>query len=90
MAQPEPGAPAAHSLALKLFTLVELLSVLPLVLAVSILRSLNRFCEAAYEIALGRVGDNALVIRNGVREPHMLSSPSSSPTDFPLISTADQ
>ena len=37
-------------------------------LALSILRSLNRFRTAAYEIVLGRVGDHALVARNGVRE----------------------
>jgi len=42
--------------------------VLAALAAISILRSVNRFREAAYEIALGRIGDNALIARNGVRE----------------------
>lgn len=41
---------------------------LAIVAAISILRSLNRFSDAAYETVLGRVGDNALISRNGVRE----------------------
>jgi two-component system sensor histidine kinase ChvG len=36
--------------------------------AISILRSLSRFRNAAYEIVLGRVGDNEMMARNGVRE----------------------
>jgi two-component system, OmpR family, sensor histidine kinase ChvG len=41
---------------------------LAILLAVSILRSLRRFREAADEIVFGRVGDEALTARNGVRE----------------------
>jgi two-component system, OmpR family, sensor histidine kinase ChvG len=44
------------------------LMVTAILVALSILRSLNRFRNAAYEIVLGRVGDNALASRNGVRE----------------------
>ena len=44
------------------------LMVVAIAIAFSILRSLSSFRSAAYEIVLGRVGDNALVARNGVRE----------------------
>lgn len=42
--------------------------VLAVVVAIGILRSLKRFRQAADEIARGRVGDNALAGRSGVRE----------------------
>jgi len=41
---------------------------LAILVVVSILRSLRRFREAADEIVFGRVGDEALTARNGVRE----------------------
>ena len=41
---------------------------LAVLVVVGVLRSLNRFRRAADEIALGRVGDHALVGRSGVRE----------------------
>lgn len=41
---------------------------LAVLVAVGILRSLQRFRQAADEIALGRVGDHALAGRSGVRE----------------------
>jgi two-component system sensor histidine kinase ChvG len=49
------------------FACLSLVAVAILV-AVSILRSLRRFREAADEIVFGRVGDEALTARNGVRE----------------------
>ena len=41
---------------------------LAILVVVSILRSVRRFREAADEIVFGRVGDEALTARNGVRE----------------------
>jgi two-component system sensor histidine kinase ChvG len=44
------------------------LLVLAIVIALNILRNLRRFRDAACEIALGRIGDNALISRTGVHE----------------------
>ncbi|HYX02336.1 MAG TPA: HAMP domain-containing sensor histidine kinase [Reyranella sp.] len=44
------------------------LMAMAVLMAVGFLRGLSRFRAAAYEIALGRIGDNALAARNGVRE----------------------
>src|SRR5262245_11376694 len=44
------------------------LLVLAIVVALDIVRSLRRFRDAASDLALGRVGDNALISRTGMRE----------------------
>jgi signal transduction histidine kinase len=66
-----PLAPASYwqSAELRLAVIAYLiLMVVAIGVAFSVLRSLKSFRSAAYEIVLGRVGDNALMARNGVRE----------------------